>query len=97
MSRRQIASTHPALPGHFPGHPVVPAVVILEQLRQAIAERYANQRISRIVQCKFLQPLLPEQAFDIELNREGERCRFKVVCQGRPIVQGELELEGRSE
>ena len=90
---RHIASTHPALPGHFPGRPVVPAVVILDELRRVMTERYADQRISRIVQCKFLQPLLPGQVFDFELDREGMRCRFKVIYQGRPIVQGELELE----
>ena len=27
---------HPALPGHFPGQPVVPGVVILEAVQTAI-------------------------------------------------------------
>ncbi len=93
---RQIASTHPALPGHFPGHPVVPGVVILEELRLALAEQHAGQRIKRIVQCKFLQPLLPGQPFDCAFNLEDRRCRFKVIARGRPIVQGELELEDLS-
>jgi 3-hydroxymyristoyl/3-hydroxydecanoyl-(acyl carrier protein) dehydratase len=90
---RQISSTHPALSGHFPGHPVVPAVVILEQLRQVLLVDNADKRISRIPQCKFLQPLLPEQPFNIEFTCEDMHCRFKIISMGQLIAQGELELE----
>ena len=31
-----IAPSHPSLPGHFPGQPVVPGVVILDAVQQAI-------------------------------------------------------------
>ena len=33
-----INSDHPALPGHFPGHPVVPGVIVLEEVIQALRE-----------------------------------------------------------
>ena len=31
-----IAADHPSLPGHFPGQPVVPGVVVLERVLEAI-------------------------------------------------------------
>ena len=31
-----VAPTHPSLPGHFPGQPVVPGVVILDAVQAAI-------------------------------------------------------------
>ena len=31
-----IESDHPALPGHFPGRPVVPGVVVLDRVLAAI-------------------------------------------------------------
>ncbi len=52
----RIASTHPALPGHFPGNPVVPGVVLLDCVAAAI-ERVRNARLARIDVVKFLAPL----------------------------------------
>jgi len=33
-----IRRDHPSLPGHFPGNPVVPGVVILEEVLEAIRQ-----------------------------------------------------------
>ena len=60
MSRTHfhIDADHPALPGHFPGRPVVPGVVLLDRVAAAI-ERETGARVAALVQVKFIAPLLP--------------------------------------
>lgn len=49
---------HPALPGHFPGRPLVPAVLILDAALRAIG---ADRPGARIMAARFTAPLTPEQ------------------------------------
>ena len=44
----RVAADHPALPGHFPGRPIVPGVVILDHVQQAIESLGVHQRSSRM-------------------------------------------------
>jgi 3-hydroxymyristoyl/3-hydroxydecanoyl-(acyl carrier protein) dehydratase len=39
-----VAENHPALPGHFPGNPVVPGVVLLDRVLDAV-RREAGQDV----------------------------------------------------
>jgi len=53
-----IAAGHPALPGHFPGAPVVPGVLLLaEGLNHLESLTDAPLRCQRIDSAKFLQPV----------------------------------------
>ncbi|MGV8931702.1 MAG: hypothetical protein ACOH1R_06265 [Luteimonas sp.] len=63
-----IAADHPALPGHFPGHPIVPGVVILDHVLAAIELVHGPLAGLRLPQVKFVQPLLPGQVARIELD-----------------------------
>lgn len=89
----RIAADHPSLPGHFPGHPVVPGVVLLECVIEAARERYAGIRITGVANTKFLQPLLPEQIFGIVLERSGDALlKFRCDAGGSVLAQGSLSL-----
>ena len=53
-----IAADHPALPGHFPGAPVVPGVLLLaEGLRQLEWQAVTPIQCRPIESAKFLQPV----------------------------------------
>lgn len=92
-----IPADHPCLPGHFPGRPLVPGVVVLEAVLQALAQRGVVIEALRLPQVKFLQPLLPEQVAQVVLEGglDGELehgpWRFEVKSQGRIVASGRLE------
>lgn len=91
-ARILIDASHPSLPGHFPGRPVVPGVVLLDRVAAAL-ERAGAGHLRRILAVKFLSPLLPGQEAQLTATREGSRVRFKIERDGTPILGGEGELQ----
>lgn len=84
-----VPATHPALPGHFPGTPVVPGVVVLDQvLKSAELWRQHPLRISELRQVKFHAPLLPTEQADVALEADGDSLRFQVTRGGQLVAQG---------
>lgn len=86
-----IPPSHPALPGHFPGQPIVPGVVLLDRVAAAL-ERAGAGRLARIDAVKFLAPLAPEEDVALSIVAEGTRVRFRIDRDGTPILRGEGEL-----
>src|SRR4029077_9132910 len=92
---RLIHADHPSLPGHFPGAPLVPGVVILDEVIAALAEWQQNSQLNGIRMVKFLEPLNPEQAFTISLSLRKERAAGVNFCcrtEDHVIVEGQLEV-----
>ena len=87
----RIAADHPSLPGHFPGRPVVPGVVLLERVLEAI-ETAGGVELGalRLPQIKFLRPLLPEQTARIEVRAQDRHWRFRIVRGDETIASGEV-------
>lgn len=83
-----VPASHPALPGHFPGQPIVPGVVLLDRIAAAI-ERAGVGRLARIDAVKFLAPLAPDDRAELTITREGTRVRFRIEREGSPILSGE--------
>ena len=83
-----IDPAHPALPGHFPGNPIVPAVVLLERVAAAIEQAYGPQaRLSRLPAVKFLAPLAPGEPVRIVLERADARVvRFSHCRDGQGLA-----------
>jgi 3-hydroxymyristoyl/3-hydroxydecanoyl-(acyl carrier protein) dehydratase len=87
----RISAQHPSLPGHFPGNPVVPGVVLLDRIAAAL-ERAGVGRFARIAAVKFIAPLRPEQDAELHVHCDGSRARFRIEREGAPILRGEGEL-----
>ncbi len=92
---RAIRADHPSLPGHFPGTPVVPGVVILDEILAALLEWRQGFHLTGVRTVKFLAPLKPEQPFTIyfstESNDAGE-VNFCCRIEDQMIVEGRLEV-----
>jgi 3-hydroxyacyl-[acyl-carrier-protein] dehydratase len=86
----RIPPDHPALPGHFPGRPIVPGVVLLDCIAAAL-ER-TGDRLTHIGVVKFLAPLGPDEHAELRISRSGRHIRFQVDRAGAPILRGEGEL-----
>ncbi|MBN6149122.1 beta-hydroxyacyl-ACP dehydratase [Xanthomonas sp. AmX2] len=84
---------HPCLPGHFPGRPLVPGVVVLDHVLQAIEAAHGARAGLRLPQVKFLQPLLPGQPAHIELDGQAPRWRFRVRRGEDLLVSGDVVAE----
>jgi len=92
---RLIRANHPSLPGHFPDAPLVPGVVILDEVIAALGEWHHNSQLSGIRMVKFLAPLQPEQAFTISLslrNEHAAQVNFCCRADDRVIVEGQLDV-----
>lgn len=86
-----IDAGHPALPGHFPGEPLVPGVVLLEQVALAL-RGWRQQRMSRVLEAKFMAPLRPGELARIHLSAaDGARVRFKIERDGSLLARGLVE------
>ena len=89
-----VEADHPSLPGHFPGRPLVPGVVLLERVVDAArAWRGASLRIAGFPSVKFLSPLQPGQAFEIHLQDDGAQLRFSCSAGARLLAQGTLTVK----
>lgn len=72
-----IAADHPALPGHFPGQPIVPGVVLLDCLVALLEEAMPEQRLAGIPVAKFINPVAPGTLVLLGLDYEAaDRVRF---------------------
>jgi len=90
---RRIPSDHPSLAGHFPNAPIVPGVVVLDEVAAALVEWHEGSRLIGIRFVKFLMPIKPGQLFTIAFNPpENAQIDFCCRIEGRVVVEGRLEI-----
>lgn len=87
-----VEHSHPCLPGHFPGRPLVPGVVVLDHVLAAIEQAHSPPGALRLPQVKFASPLLPGQAARVELEGHAPRWKFRVVRGDVLVASGEVAL-----
>lgn len=85
-----IPADHPSLAGHFPDRPIVPGVLVLDRVVDAIEAAHGALPPLRLPQVKFLKPLLPGQIASVQLQGQAPRWRFRVLCDGDLIASGEI-------
>jgi 3-hydroxyacyl-[acyl-carrier-protein] dehydratase len=75
---------HPCYAGHFPGNPVVPGVLLLELISNALG-RGAPSVIDGV---KFLRALVPGESFELRCEQSGERVRFRCERDATLVAEG---------
>ncbi len=86
-----IGHQHPALPGHFPGRPVVPGVVVLDQVLTLLVHAAGvDSSWLDLPQVKFAEPLSPGELARVEIAIDADRARFRVLRDDAVIANGSL-------
>ena len=92
---RVIPADHPSLAGHFPGAPIVPGVLVLDEVAAALAEWRKDSRLTGVTSVKFIAPIKPGQSFVIAFdstNTAENQIDFCCRLDGRVVVEGRLEI-----
>jgi 3-hydroxymyristoyl/3-hydroxydecanoyl-(acyl carrier protein) dehydratase len=87
-----IEAEHPALAGHFPDAPIVPGVLLLDEMvRAAQSQPGPVPWRWRIGAAKFLKPVHPGELLTIEQEvLPNGSLRFCIARGGEPVAQGVL-------
>jgi 3-hydroxymyristoyl/3-hydroxydecanoyl-(acyl carrier protein) dehydratase len=92
----RIADDHPSLPGHFPGRPVVPGVVLLDAAFALILAQRPGRGVAGIPSVKFTRPVRPGEHVLVSCDAGGDRIAFACTVEERPVLHGSVTLGGQS-
>lgn len=86
-----IPAGHPAFPGHFPGAPIVPGVLLLGHVAAALERARGPLRVSAIRDAKFFAPLGPgEPCTVVFADLPSGDVRFECRSGARTVARGTL-------
>jgi 3-hydroxyacyl-[acyl-carrier-protein] dehydratase len=85
ISEHSIPDTHPSLNGHFPGNPIVPGVVLLEEVLTALKEWLPGCHVKGFQTVKFLHPVKPNSNFTIDFNQTSPGL-IKFMCHSDQLL-----------
>ena len=93
VERAEVSPSHPALAGHFPNNPIVPGVLILAHVQDAVT-RATGARVAEVVTAKFHSFLTPTESFSIEVRKNPrDIVSFRVDSGMRLVAEGKLRLD----
>lgn len=88
-----VSPGHPSLPGHFPDCPLVPGVVLLDEVFALLAARHPGWRLQGLPRVKFTHPVLPGDAVEVEAGPANDgRVAFQCRAHGRDVLGGVVIL-----
>lgn len=83
-----IPANHPALAGHFPGHPIVPAALLVDEICNLV-ENHTHQALCSVSKVRFVAPVKPDMPVTVECQASNQ-TDYRFVCR----VDGELVAKG---
>jgi 3-hydroxymyristoyl/3-hydroxydecanoyl-(acyl carrier protein) dehydratase len=82
-----IRADHPAFAGHFPGAPILPGVVLLDEALHALEP--ASAPYWKVSSVKFLRPVLPGDTLTLQHERQANgSIRFTIQTAGQLVANG---------
>jgi len=95
----QLPADHPAFAGHFPGNPIVPGVVLLDEALYRIgAALHVAAHECAIDSAKFLSAARPGESLQLTITRDtAGRVAFAIRAPDRLIASGVLTLPVRAD
>ena len=85
-------SAHPAFPGHFPGRPIVPGVLLLDGVQRTV-EAACGRKLTGIAAAKFLSPVLPGERLLVDYELTAIAVAFTIRCGTRLVANGRFHLD----
>lgn len=96
QSRFVIPQDHPSLPGHFPGRPIVPGVVVLDCAIATLLHDRPAARLARLDEVKFVAPVPPGAEICISCDgSSADRLAFTCAVDGRIVLRARARLSIR--
>ena len=87
-----IAAEHPALPGHFPGAPIVPGVLLLDAALQALGSAASDVAGWHIASAKFHRAVLPGESLQLQCTPQpGTQFRIEIRAAEALILSALIE------
>lgn len=84
-----IAADHPCLPGHFPGRPLVPGVMLLQQVFACLRAAPGGGEAIAVQGVKFIAPVGPGQVVEVSFAPVGaDRLAFAGAVDGVTVLSG---------
>jgi 3-hydroxymyristoyl/3-hydroxydecanoyl-(acyl carrier protein) dehydratase len=96
-ARAHIPLDHPCFPGHFPGQPILPGVLLLERVL-SLAQASLGQPLNEctLYNVKFLAPVAPDDAIDVQLaSTNFNEYKFTVRVFQSEGADGVLACSGQ--
>ena len=88
----KVPAQHPAFDGHFPGAPLLPGVVLLDEMLAAVSPVAGAEAGWTIATAKFLHPVRPGETLTLEHEPPlaNGAVRFTIRSAEQPVASGTL-------
>ena len=89
----RVAADHPSLPGHFPDRPIVPGVVLLDEVVALVQAALAAPGAVGLPAVKFVRPVLPEQVVTVCCGAPSDgRIAFVATVDSHLVLRGSVQF-----
>jgi 3-hydroxymyristoyl/3-hydroxydecanoyl-(acyl carrier protein) dehydratase len=88
-----VSASHPSIPGHFPGNPIVPGAVIIENVIRAFSRSDDSREITSLFTVKFIKSIEVNQKVDVNfLSISTELISFECISNNVVSVLGRFKV-----